>query len=218
MKSPLWLRPLRNRIASRLPKGSMPRATKLGVETLEPREVPSVVASYSDQVSAVAFDSAGGAYAAGQFRGWVDFDTGPGEAWLQGGDTSAYFVDGEPFLARYSSTGELDWAVKLADVNGVIRDVQTYDDGIGQTFAYTTFATNEASSWSGKLAKFDAAGTLVWQRYHAVDDLRPIRRGRCRWLGLHVRPVHWHCGLRWRPRDDGRCIHWRRPGCARDQV
>src|SRR5688500_3513526 len=87
------------------------------LELLEERNLLAVSAWYYDQATAATVDAAGNLYVAGGFRGWVDFDPGAGQTWLQGPDPTTASSTKTPFLARYSPDGALTWVKTLSDVD-----------------------------------------------------------------------------------------------------
>lgn len=123
-----------------------------------------------DRVRDVVVDGSGNTYVTGQFAGTVDFDPS--------GTTQALTSLGEDdvFLARYSPTGALAWAVRLGgsgqdSVGALALDpagnlvlggsyTGTADfDPTATTVAFTSNGGRDA--W---LASFSSAGTLRWAR------------------------------------------------------
>src|SRR5262249_51996637 len=103
----------------------------------------------NDKGGGLAADSAGDVYITGEFQGTVDFDPGPGTLNL------ASETDSDAFVARYSATGGVVWAVGLAATK----------EGIGITVdgSGNVYATGQGDG--AFLAKLDAAtGALLWTR------------------------------------------------------
>jgi gliding motility-associated-like protein len=122
-----------------------------------------------DEIKSICVDPTGNIYVAGYFNGTVDFDPGLGIANL----TATAGQDG--FLAKYSSAGVYQWAVKVggtgadaalhcyADANGVY--VTGYYN-TAATFSSTTLAsaTTAAAQGGNNMfgAKYNAAGVVQW--------------------------------------------------------
>jgi len=123
----------------------------------------------SDQVTAMVLDPGGGFYLAGSFAGSADF-AGTGINAL----TSLGGTDG--FLARYSATGALVWALRFGStqneqVNAVARDAagNLY---VGGSFEGAALfgptgggvIQNSAGGSDAFVAKFTATGVFLWSR------------------------------------------------------
>jgi hypothetical protein len=144
---------------------SMTRPTKtrdelrvrLCPEALEDRTVPSldfgsafgVGSTGVDRGSAIATDDSG-VYVTGDFEGTVDFDPGPDTVNLTGGGG---------FVAKYSHSGTLIWAQStgLGMEGGLCIAV----DGTGNVFIGGG-RNEDGNPDVGRVAKFDAAGNLLW--------------------------------------------------------
>lgn len=120
----------------------------------------------------VITDDAGNLYVAGQFTGTADFDPGPGTFLMTGSGLA------EPFIAKYSSSGDLIWAKELNSsghthpnganslaldshghlyVGGTFHGAMDSDPGPGVVTLNTS-----SSLGAGFLLKLDSAGDFVW--------------------------------------------------------
>lgn len=123
-----------------------------------------------DQISDLAVDATGAVYVTGTFRGSVDFDPGNGLGVL----TSLGGAD--VFVARYSASNALEWAVQIGgsgeeasraltlDASGSVliagwfEGTPDFDGGTG------TVALTSAGGRDGFVAKLSNAGALAWAR------------------------------------------------------
>lgn len=118
----------------------------------------------------VAADHAGNIYVAGPFQGIVDVDPGPGALNL----TSAGHFDA--YLGKYSSAGDLLWGFGLG-ASGYYDEIYRISaDAAGNVVVYGDFSgtadfdpgpatfelTSPAGQYTEYLAKYSAAGELVW--------------------------------------------------------
>ncbi len=123
-----------------------------------------------DGVAAVAVGIAGDIFVAGPFAGTVDFDPSGATQSL----TS--LASSSQFLARYSSTGDLAWAVQLGDTPDDVVSALAIDPAgnlvIGGSFSGTidldpgpgvTLATSNGGR-DAFVAAYTAAGALRWAR------------------------------------------------------
>ncbi len=116
---------------------------------------------------ALDIDPTGNVIVAGQFRETVDFDSGPDETALSSNGTY------DAFIAKYSSEGELVWAISyggegLDDVFGIdidasgniyatgkFTDSVDFDPGNGESIL-------DGPGGDAYFAKFDPNGNLIW--------------------------------------------------------
>jgi|GEM_PF-1523659 len=109
----------------------------------------------------------------GYFSGAVDFDPGPGTTTLNAG------IGRNAFVARYSPTGELRWAVSIGDAEPGFENEDLYEEGMDLAFdaagnAYTCGIFNgtirlaaeapelTSSGIDSYVASYDPAGRLRW--------------------------------------------------------
>ena len=69
------------------------------------------------------------------------------------------------YLAKYTDTGDLDWHIILQDFFGYASKVITIEDSI-----YVGGAIEDSGTQKGFIAKFTAAGALVWQKTLDTTD------------------------------------------------
>jgi len=135
-----------------------------------------------EDVSDVITDASGNIYVTGVFAGTIDFDPGPGVFSLTGASP------GEPFLAKYSPTGELIWARDF-DSSGhshsnAGRSIAVDSQGnvyLGGAFhgtmdsdpgAAVSNLSTSSSFGAGFLIKLDSSGSFVWS--HQLQSHSPI--------------------------------------------
>lgn len=127
--------------------------------------------SGTDQVKAVATDPVGNIVVAGEFTGTVDFDPSP-----TGTRALTSFGGTDLFLARYTSLGELQWAIRLGGpsnasahaiavspsgdivVGGSFEGIADFDPTEGVT------ALTSNGGRDGFVAAYTAEGVLRWAR------------------------------------------------------
>lgn len=162
--------------------------TRLGVQQLEAREVPTTdllsalgVGNATGPTQAVdmAVDAAGNNYVTGFFYDTVDFD--PANDSLGGADVLTSRGGGDIFVARYAPDGSLAWAKRMGGdyavpdpaVNGYATDVgrDIAVDGAGNVYVAGEFrgtadfgpiTRTSAGGDDGFVAKLDPAGTVQW--------------------------------------------------------
>lgn len=121
----------------------------------------------ADQVHGVDVDVQGNVYVCGQFQGIVDFDNGPGTTTLtsQGGN--------DVFIAKYNSSGNLQWAKSVGGSSGEIgRSIKL--DNFGNVWVCGNFAgvvdmdpgpgvTSYTSGFSDAfILKLSNSGNYIW--------------------------------------------------------
>ena len=169
-----WLRTLFAKTRSIRNAKSRPRPH---LETLESRLAPAGdfgfavqfgAAGSSAQGNAIATDSAGNTYVAGQFSNQADFTKAVGSISLTSAGSS------DAFVAKFDSTGKAIWAVGLG-ASGNDAAFGVVADGSGSVFVTGSFSgSNFASAGinaSGAsdifLAKVDAnSGSLQWAKQY----------------------------------------------------
>ncbi len=117
---------------------------------------------FTEGAFGVAVDAGGNSYVGGVFAGTVDFDPGSGVLEL-----TATVED--PYLAKYTSSGELAWARHL-EGRGRIRDVATGPDGhpvvvgrfSGSLILDITTTLVSAGLNDIFVAKYDTGGNVLW--------------------------------------------------------
>jgi len=125
-----------------------------------------------DAARAVAVDPSGAVYVAGHFEQQAVFGEGePGQSQLDG-------IGGgrDAFLARLTAEGELLWAVRAGGVGddavhslAVAPDGSVFATGVfanGAVFGVGSATETELSTAAGNtfVARYDAAGELIWAR------------------------------------------------------
>lgn len=119
--------------------------------------------------NAVAHDNAGNTIAGGNFQYTCDFDPGPGTTALtEAGNSDA-------FIASYSSTGSLNWAIQLGGTNSeFVEDIDT--DASGNIYATgyfrgtvdfdpgsgTTSLTSNGAGYDWFVLKLNSSGAFQW--------------------------------------------------------
>jgi gliding motility-associated-like protein len=114
----------------------------------------------ADRGMDIALDNAGNCYVTGQFSNDITFDNLYPNTIVNAG-----------FLVKYSGSGTEQWMVKMGatqvlpyavDVEG--SDVYVAGESIGQMiyFASNSLVVPALSNYSGFLAKFSSAGSVVW--------------------------------------------------------
>lgn len=121
----------------------------------------------ADQVHGIDIDAQGNVYVCGQFQGIVDFDNGPGTSTLtsQGGN--------DVFIAKYNSSGNLQWARSVGGSSGEIgRSIKL--DVSGNIWVCGNFAgvvdldpgpgvTSYTSGFSDAfILKLNNSGNYIW--------------------------------------------------------
>jgi hypothetical protein len=153
--------------------------TKLSLESLEDRYVPtatlgsalSIGSTGYDAAFDVAADKTGNVYMTGYFSGNVDFD--PANVHAGNKDILTSGGDRDIFVAKYDSTGALVWASQMtgagAGTVGVGRSLaldaaeNVYLDGyFGGQIAFGPTALTSVGSRDGFAAKLDASGHVQW--------------------------------------------------------
>jgi hypothetical protein len=133
-------------------------------------------AAGTDYGKDIISDAAGNLYAAGYFQGTVDFDPGAGTVVLTaaGNPTSPAAVD--MYLAKYDSTGALQWAFNLGAIgvdmpHSIVldRDGNILMTGYfsGQVDFDPSAAVSNLAAGVGRnifLAKYSSAGQLIWAK------------------------------------------------------
>ncbi|BBK33102.1 hemolysin type calcium-binding protein [Stella humosa] len=117
---------------------------------------------------AAAVDATGNAYVTGTFRGTIDFDPGAGSAELVA-------VDNQPFVAKYDTAGNFVWVrsfdlASSATGTGTALAVDENGDIVIAGQFYGTMDFDAAAGVDQRvatdtdyfLAKYDAAGSLLW--------------------------------------------------------
>jgi hypothetical protein len=108
------------------------RATASIVESLEPRQLLAAnVPAFAFLVgaataAAVATDAAGNVYVAGDFEGTVDFNPSRRRTF----NLTSAATGGDPFVAKYSPSGGLFWAVRFGNRPGSPGDRDTFVGGL----------------------------------------------------------------------------------------
>lgn len=175
-----WLRPgSTNRSRNPLTRGR----ARLGVQWLEDRSVPAagLVSAFTidgeaSQARDIAVDAAGNSYLTGFFNGVTDFDPAhvhPGDA-----DILTPRGNGDIFVAKITPDNSLVWVRRAGgdvDSGSAVGDTgegievdaggNVYVTGrfLGAAdFGPTTLTA--ASNYEGFLAKYDAAGAMLWAR------------------------------------------------------
>ena len=123
-----------------------------------------------DLITAMVTDPAGGVILAGTFTGSTDFDPGAGVTAL----TSLGAIDG--FLARYSSSGALAWALRFGStgderVTALARDASGslyvgggFEGAASFGLSGSGVVQNSDGGEDGFVAKFSPEGVLLWAR------------------------------------------------------
>lgn len=101
--------------------------------------------------SSIACDHAGNILIAGRFNGNLDTDPGPGTSLLSS------LSGGSVFVARYQSTGQLNWSVLGANSHTGTRS--TAFDSLGHAYVLT----NDLIS-SGTLQKYNSNGQVIYTK------------------------------------------------------
>jgi len=116
---------------------------------------------------AVTIDNVGNVYTTGTFMGQVDFDPGPGVAWL-------YAWTNDAFVCKFNSTGNFIWAKKFdgiqyeegtsiaVDKNGNVYTTGTFKDTCDFDPGPSTFKLYPAGNEDAFIVKLDTSGSLVW--------------------------------------------------------
>jgi hypothetical protein len=124
----------------------------------------------ADQISDLAVDAAGAVYVTGTFTGSVDFDPGTGLHVL----TSLGGTD--VFVARYSASNALVWAVQIGgsgeeasravtlDSNGDVLIAGWFEGTPDFDGGAATVSLTSAGGRDGFVAKLSNAGALAWAR------------------------------------------------------
>ncbi|HQZ65816.1 MAG TPA: putative Ig domain-containing protein, partial [Planctomycetaceae bacterium] len=89
----------------------------------------------SDIGKALAVDTSGNLYVAGEFSGTVDFDSGPGVSSLSSVDGSSDY-----FIAKYTSSGALLWVKTIGGPTSESADLDIALDLAGNVYVLTRFA------------------------------------------------------------------------------
>ncbi len=157
-----------------------PRFRRLWLDVLEPRTllagdfvfVNAIGSTQIDAPHALAVDPAGNSYIAGEFRGSVDFDPGPGSFLLT--TTPTPNDNADAFVAKYSPTGAFLWAQRIGSTNfdvaydlaldpagnlwvtGSYMGTVDFDAGPG------THTLTAVGSTGGFILKLDANGGFQW--------------------------------------------------------
>lgn len=129
----------------------------------------------------VATDDEGNVYACGWFRNTVDFVAGE-EQWLLSSTGKT-----DMFLAKYSSSGEFQWAFSAGNIeNDTMNAVAIDNDGnivVSGSFAETVdfdpsknietlFEISGNGSWDAFVAKYDSDGNYIWARQFMGENLQ----------------------------------------------
>ncbi len=133
----------------------------------------------------VALDSSGNIYMAGEFRGKVDFDPGPGKVELSAstGDSTDAFGTLDLFICKLDNNGNLIWAKKMdiesstvggcyavnmtVDKNGNVYTVGVFsgkvdfDPGTG---VFNMISKSTPSYSDVFISKLDAFGNFIWAK------------------------------------------------------
>lgn len=127
--------------------------------------------SRNDSIDAMTVDAAGNIYVAGGFQGTVDFDPGSGINELT---ATGSFKD--LFFAKYSSTGELQWAHKIEDgisntntglqmtPTGEVILTGEFDSAIDFDFGSGNAQLDPGSTGDQFIAKYNSNGELIWAK------------------------------------------------------
>lgn len=139
-----------------------------------------------DKINAVTTDQAGNIYVAGFFRGAnVDFDPSPATAFLtsngEGGGDPGY--GGDIFVAKYSATGQYQWAFNIGGTSLGDNALSIRADAAGNIFVggyfresidfnpSTSVNTLTASTGTAFLARYDTNGQFQWAFNFGAPDI-----------------------------------------------
>jgi len=131
---------------------------------------------------AVATDSSGNVYVAGAFSGLIDFDPGPGAAYLVSATAADFATDA--FVAKYSPSGSLIWARSIGGASasvearalavddagnvyltGQFNGTADFDPGAGVSELISTGSTPTSFPTSDIfVAKLDSDGNFLYAR------------------------------------------------------
>jgi hypothetical protein len=121
-----------------------------------------------DQATGVDVDASGNVFVSGYFTGSVDFDPGAGTTSLNAGSAD------DAFLAKYSPTGALLWAIKIGasgydmsnncstDANGDVYITGHFVGTVDFNPSASTANLTSAGSMDMYLAKYSSAGAYLW--------------------------------------------------------
>ncbi len=170
-----WLRRSRKPIRTKNTKRT--QGTRLAVEVLEDRSVPSVTLQSAMSVDStggisptcIAVDTAGDTYMTGGFIGTADFD--PAHPGTDGVLTSLGTRDA--FVAKYAPDNSLVWVQQMGGSNagGFDRGTSIQIDGSGNvcvtgefagTTAFGSINLTSAGSADAFVAKLNSSGTFQW--------------------------------------------------------
>jgi hypothetical protein len=165
-----WLRP---RSAKNPQRHARRPRTRLGVQQLEDRTVPSTLGQISGSASlgTQTMDPSGNSYLAGYFDQPTDFDPGSGSTWMVPQGTGS-----DEFVAKYTPDGALAWAKQFGGSSGDLYRVQSMaTDSQGNTYVSGTFTgtadfgnnhllTASNSNGNGYVMKLDPLGSTAWVR------------------------------------------------------
>ncbi len=132
-----------------------------------------------DYSTGIATDKAGNVYITGYFTGTVDFDPGPGTAFLTPQWVFSQGWDNDVFIAKYDAQGRYIWAKNVGGydddrgyaiavdtmgnlyVTGLFREIADFNPGVAGSTSGLLAATGYNDIF---LAKYDTAGHHVWER------------------------------------------------------
>jgi hypothetical protein len=126
---------------------------------------------FTDIGASIAVDAAGNVYTTGYFKGWADFDPGPGAFWLIYNTSNA-----DVFICKLSPTGTLVWAKQFTSEpyfecygHALALDPSGNVFVTGKFYGYADFDTGPAKFllhasglFDGFVCKLNPSGDFLW--------------------------------------------------------